>query len=56
MSDQTDMIPTPIGDGTYEVRWSEMYGGGTATVSIFDTKEEAEAWIDGYNTGARENM
>ncbi len=55
MNEESGMVVSPHGD-KYEVRWVEMYGGGTASARTFDTEEEAEAWIDGYNTGARENM
>lgn len=45
-----------IEEGRWTVRWSAHLGGGFATPRDFATRDEAEAWVDGYEQGARENM
>lgn len=49
------MVAVQVGE-KWEVHWTPMYGGGDHAYRTFDTQAEAQAWIDGYDRGARENM
>lgn len=50
--DEWDLRPVEAVTGS----WDALYANGTGYTLAYESEALAEAWIEGYDTGAMENM